>query len=85
MDDVDLLDVYNAASLMLTSPSSGTAQYGHGGFRDNGWSYWHYSTLPIMFYDADQAPTAEDTKRYSLVRVLALTASVQCGGSTTEP
>ena len=67
MDDVDLYDVYNAGVLDADQPIEiDRAQYGHSGFRDHGWSYWHYSTLPIMFYDADQAPSKADTEALQL-------------------
>ena len=34
-------------------------QFGFGGFRDRRWDYYHYSVLPIMFYDPQQAPSQE--------------------------
>jgi hypothetical protein len=48
-----MLDVddytYTAAGATDTDPEGDQ-------IRDNQWTYWHYSTLPVMFYKADAAP-----------------------------
>ena len=37
-------------------------RYGYRGLRDNPWNYWHYSVLPIMFFDDTHTPTDEQVQ-----------------------
>lgn len=37
------------------------------GFRDAGWNYWHYSVIPIMFYDESRAKSAEELRAQMMI------------------
>jgi len=63
MRDVDEFNIRNSAGqLEEDAPRAEDREtyQNFGGFRDNGWNYWHYSVIPVMFYDDDQGKTAEE-------------------------
>ncbi len=62
MRDVDDYQVKNSAGQVEYDSSRAEDRETYqnfGGFRDNGWSYWHYSVIPVMFYDGSQAKSGE--------------------------
>jgi len=63
MRDVDNFNVRNSGGeLEIDAPRAEDREtyQNFGGFRDNGWTYWHYSVIPVMFYDEAQEKTAEE-------------------------
>jgi hypothetical protein len=65
MDDIDNYTQVNVNGNTVVSTIEDTPieqdrqQFGYAGFRDRQWDYYHYSILPVMFYDPAQAPTQE--------------------------
>ena len=67
MYDIDIHDHYNVGVLDPDQPiEADRERHGYKGFRDNGWDYWHYSIIPLMFWDENQEPTEEQTKALHL-------------------
>jgi len=69
MSDVDDYATRDPATRIVTPDApieEDREEYGYAGYRDNGWDYWHYSVIPIMFYDDMQQPTAEDIQALHL-------------------
>lgn len=64
MRDVDIHNVVNNGVLDADEPlENDREQHGYRGKRDHEWHYWHYSTIPMMFYDAEQNPSEDDFKK----------------------
>lgn len=62
MKDVDIYNVNQNGDLELDAPRDEDREkyQNFGGFRDNGWDYWHYSIIPVMFYDDAPQKTPEE-------------------------
>ena len=67
MLDVDINDRVNDGVRVPDDPlEQDVERYGYRGSRDHEWHYWHYSTIPMMFYDANQDPSAADVAKLQI-------------------
>jgi hypothetical protein len=65
MRDVDDFQITNSANQIEYDEDRADDRETYqnfNGFRDNGWTYWHYSVIPAMFYDESQKKSAEELR-----------------------